>query len=76
MWARREMVLMPGVCFIFSGLCLLLQGAVECTARGVGWGGAGEAAGKGSRGGRPASCCVCLLFKEKADSVPLSRLLL
>lgn len=69
-WAHRETVLMPGVCFIFSGLCLLLAGAVECTAL------VGEAAGKGSRGGRPTSCCVCLLFKEKADSVLLSHLLL
>lgn len=59
----------PGVCFILSGLCLLLPGAVECTALG---GGCREGKQR-----RPASQLLfCLLVKEKADSVlpPLKRM--
>lgn len=54
MWAHRDMVLMPGVCFIFSGLCLLLQGAVERTALG------GEGGCREGKQRRPASQLLCL----------------
>ena len=58
-WVHRETVLMPGVCFIFSGLCLLLPGAVECTALGGRLQGreAGEA-------GQPVAVSACFLKKR------------
>lgn len=59
--AHRKQSFMPGVCFIFSGLCLAPR-AAECTA----WGWQGRLQ-EGKQRRPSASCCVCLLFKEKAD---------
>lgn len=59
MWAHREMVLMPGVCFIFSGLCLLLQGC------GMHSSGGREAAGReAEEAGQPVAVSACFLKRR------------
>ena len=63
----------PHVCTQWNGAYALglfnLQQCVPFAPRGHGMHSPrGEAGGKGRKGIWPVSCCVCLLFKERADS--------